>query len=405
MIPVDKDTLLSRAELQAAIAGPIPRARLRRPRSAVRNKSRYLVGMPLFDLISYKENGSIVCPAYQARLALAGLRSATNKETMVENLKSEYKSIIETLTALDVDFHVLNLEEGDRDIRQWLLGRGCVGVRLPSKRPYRWLLYPRDMFVSLEAVDTLLVHSRLFEIQHDHGVTCEIIRSRWGEGGRVLFRGDRMLVGGHPEAKRALMERWTIDRLREKGMHIATLPFAISARISRRNGAILSLSYETHLDRGGSLIEGRDGGLHLILDPGYRTGRLIDPLPVRKSIELVRRACEKIQVKVHVPRGLSVPYGISLVQFQDRKVLASGGDDGILACLEDILGSENLRTTEVPISSYPVFAAAGLHCLITENPDPLVEQESICNRSHNGLPHFRSGGAMGMAGSDQGVAD
>jgi len=366
------NVLLSRDELHAAAAKFHQTASSRRLHPSVQGKSCYLIGMPLFGLIQYNGKRPAVLPVNQVHVGHAILKNTKNKKMMVESLKAEYRAMIKALLALGVDFRVLNLTEGERDVGGWLQGMGIAELRLPADHPSRWLIYPRDLFVYLEAVETLLVHSRLFEICSDSETNCDIILSQWAEGGRVLFSRDIMLIGCHPEAMGRLKDRKTLERLREKGMQIVNLPYALSSRLSRENGTTLSVYYETHLDRSGSLLEGKDGNFHLILDPGFRTGKLNDPLSVHKSIELVRRACERIQVQVHVPKGLSIPYGTSMVQFKDHKVLATSGDDEILTCLSDIVGSENLHVTDVAITTYPVFACAGLHCLITEDPAPLI---------------------------------
>jgi len=60
------------------------------------------------------------------------------------------------------------------------------------------------------------------------------------------------------------------------------------------------------------------------------------------------------------------------VQFTSGDVLVTGGDEGTLAAVAEIVGNKHVLTTGVAISRYPVFAAAGIHCLITESPRPLM---------------------------------
>jgi len=68
-----------------------------------------------------------------------------------------------------------------------------------------------------------------------------------------------------------------------------------------------------------------------------------------------------------------VPYATAVMQFKNGKTLATGGDEELLVTLEDVVGSGNLHVTEIPFSAYPVFASAGLHCLVTETPGPLID--------------------------------
>jgi hypothetical protein len=162
------------------------------------------------------------------------------------------------------------------------------------------------------------------------------------------------------------------DLLRERGVRIASFPLPISARLDRRNGRTMELTHDDHIDRGAALVQDRGGGHHLVLDPGYRTGPLTSPLPVDRSIDLVRRACDRIGAEVHVPETVSVPYATSAVGLGDGRVLVTGGDGECHATWAEAVGPENVVRTRTPFESYPVFAAAGIHCLVTELPWPLV---------------------------------
>jgi len=332
---------------------------------------RYLLGMPVFSGIPYKGKSSIFVPVGQSELARGVLRKTLSKEAMTKTLGSEYQSIVKALLGMKIHFQILNLQEGDKKIRRWLSERSCRGAEFPLASPSPWQLFPRDMFVYFKPLRMILVHSRLFKLKKDRSPICEIIHTALAEGGRIIFSGDHLVTGGHPESLKK--KNGILRRLQEEGIRVTILPHPIFACLSREGqGKNLALYYEFHMDRSASLLKGRDEEHYLVLDPGYRTGTLTSPLTAQESIDLVRKECEKHGILVRVPKSLSVPYGTSAVQFDDGKVLASGGDEAVLNTFADIVGSENLYVTDVPISAYPVFAAAGLHCLITEKPGPLV---------------------------------
>jgi hypothetical protein len=173
------------------------------------------------------------------------------------------------------------------------------------------------------------------------------------------------------------MDRKRIPRiiavLKEAGIRVIVLPMAVSFHLSRKRACRAeTLLFDDHIDRSASLIRGREGGLFLVVDPGYRTGSLLDPLPVSKSVDWLRRICEDAEIEVVSPGRLTVPYGTAAVQLSNGKVLVSGGCDEMLQLLGDIVGAENVIATKVPLNAYPVFAAAGIHCLVTERPKPVI---------------------------------
>lgn len=362
---------ISRRELRMALEDHQRNRMRERTISSEKENGQYLLGMPVFEIIPYKGKSPVFVPVGQRELASEVLRNTLSKVAMARTLKSEYQSIVKALLDMKINFQILNLKDGDKEIRHWLSERRCRGANFPLERPSPWLLFPRDMFVYFEPLRMILIHSRLFKLQKDRSPICDIIHTELAEGGRVIFSGDHLVTGCHPEGLKK--KNKIFSRLQEKGMKMTILPYPIFTCLSREdNGRSLSLYYEFHMDRSASLLKGRDGEYYLVLDPGYQTGSLIDPLPVQKSIDLVRKECERNSVHVRVPKSLSVPYATSAVQFDNGKVLATGGDRETLNTFADIVGSENLYVADVPISAYPVFAAAGLHCLITENPGPLI---------------------------------
>jgi hypothetical protein len=132
-----------------------------------------------------------------------------------------------------------------------------------------------------------------------------------------------------------------------------------------------SLKCEYHLDREMCLLKGKDGGLHLVVDPKivlwdrFYEGLIAPP----HSIETIREICELAGVQVHWPEKLTVPYSLGACQFPNGKVLMTGGDKAVASLLSEVVGEGQVVETEIPIVAYPTFQGAGIHCLIGEFPD------------------------------------
>ncbi|MBN1848975.1 MAG: hypothetical protein JW932_10355 [Deltaproteobacteria bacterium] len=331
----------------------------------------YLLGVPYFDL-NYKKDLRQFIPVGQYKTALQVFRQTRAKPAMVGALKLEYRAIARALLKLGVTLRIVDLERGHKNMGRWLRQKGCLSLELPYEQIIHWQIFPRDMCVYIKEANTVLVHSNLFRVPFRRLKGCQIIHTLWGEGGRVLLSGDHMLLGCCPEARNRVKDSKIISRLRDMGMKVGLIPHALFYGLSPR-GAKSFVFHHSHIDLSGSLLRGKDGGFHLVLDSSYRTGPLAEPLSERTSIDLVRKNCEEIEVEVHVPRKrLSVPLATAMVQFEDGRVLMTSGDDEVLTTAADIVGPENMEMTNVPIVQYPIFGGAGLHCLITENPVPIV---------------------------------
>ncbi|MBI5057503.1 MAG: hypothetical protein HZB61_12895 [Nitrospirae bacterium] len=367
--PVDRSLTIGKEELNGSISKSCGAKTGMTPFPA---ENQYLLGMPVFDSLPFKSADPVIIPVEQLPLALNILKHTQSRSEMVRQLKSEYKAVAEALLEMHIDFQVLNLQTCDAELRKWLMNKGCGGEIFPLDEPDHWQIYPRDMFVYLKQAGILLVHSRLFRLKKDRSPGCKIIHTDLAEGGRVLFSGRHLITGCHPDSPGRGSDDRALRELREKGIRTTVLPHALFYGISRRRkGKSFSLHYDFHIDRSASLLKGKDNEYYLLLDPGYRTGPLMSPLSAQRSIDIIRGICDRSEVHVRVPEKVSVPYGTAVVQFHDGKVLMSSGDDAVLSTVEDIVGSGNLHVTGIPVAAYPVFTAAGLHCLITEKPSPL----------------------------------
>ena len=370
-IPLSQDAIVRADELEKVVQPTQTGQSARYFASQLKDVHSYLLGTPYFEL-NYKKDIRQFIPVGQFKPALKIFRQTRNKTSMITDLKSEYRAIVKALFDLGTIFRVVDLERGDKIMGRWLRHKGCLSLELPYEQIIHWQIFPRDMCVYIKEGNTLLVHSNLFKVPLARINGCQIIHTKWGEGGRVLLSGNRMLLGCRPEARNRVKNAKIISQLRDMGMEVGFIPHAVFYGLSPK-GEKSFVFHHSHIDLSGSLLRGKDGGFHLVMDPHYRTGPLVDLLSVQASLDLVRRSCEEIEVEVHVPgKNLSVPLATAMVQFEDDRVLMTGGDDEVLGVVAGIVGSENIQMTDIPIVQYPIFGGAGLHCLITENPVSLV---------------------------------
>lgn len=283
---------------------------------------------------------------------------------------AEYRSILDALLEAGMPFRVLNLHAAASDLSAQLRADRYPGFRIDAPEQGSTFLYPRDLMVYLRSHDIALTSATWLKpgAGDRGGVSCW--PTCWSEGGRVLFSDDTLVVFRHPEKAEA-PEQETLDRLRDRGLRVVEIPAGIFGTIDQE-GHLSGLFHDHHIDRAAGLVRGPDGTGHLLLGPGYRTGPLNAPLDAHESIAVVRRICETADIQVHGIPDTALPYATSLVQSPEGTVVISGGNESVAEVLETIIGAEAVVPTALPITHFPVFASAGIHCLVTESPDFLL---------------------------------
>lgn len=331
---------------------------------------KYLLGTPCYRELGFSTREASIIPVGQLEQARLVSQKTGSEKVLIAQLKKEYLGIMQALEQLNVEYQILNIPLADPDLQVQILKLKVMNLELYCDAPNCWYMYPRDMFVYLEKAAILLVHSDLFQLKKRKN--SHIRHSLWAEGGRVVFSGRKMLIGSHPETPDEILEKETINLLEKRGMQTGVIPYPLAYRITPDYGKTAALFYDTHIDRVASLLTNRDGGYHLILDPGYRTGPLLNPWSAKESVDRVRRVCDDMEIRLHLPGSLTVPYAASVMQFNSRQILCTAGDEEILKICNLVAGPENVAQTGVQLCHYPVFVFAGLHCLITERPEPLI---------------------------------
>jgi hypothetical protein len=247
--------------------------------------------------------------------------------------------------------------------------------------PAQSTLYPRDFCSVFPAHKLLLLNPRAIKLQTCFNNDWHAAESPFGEGGRILYSGDVVLATERLMSDDRTPSRKTTNAdlkvFRDAGIRVGKVPLFVSARFGF--GGDGTITFNEHLDRVGCLIMDRSNSLHLILDPAIQSvewmgnGRW-QPRETVETVACFRRICEPMDIRVHVPKTMRVPYALNLLQVHDGRVLMTSGDPDVQQVVTDIMGQENVYTTEVPIRFFPTWAYAGIHCLVSDAPEAVMKR-------------------------------
>lgn len=335
----------------------------------------YLVGEPFFRPEPKEE---YYAPIGQLELCQKILKETQDKTLVLDRLRKEYLAIVWTLKQMEIDFRII-YAHGDQ-IDKKVLGvctqeLGCKlagfdqGYFAPS------VIYPRDFATVLPGL--VLVNSEVVDLKVRGKDDYKILPSPYGEGGRVLFSEKTILITERlaiKEGHSRPVEPRDIAVFSEMGIKVGILPFPVSRSFSLSGPKNKSFGND-HIDRVACLIRGKERKLHLVVDPlihttdwkDYKHVRWMPRFP-RESMEKIEHTCEAMGINVCYPKGLEVPYSLNLIQFPDSRVLMTGGDETVAEIIGEIVGKENLFKTPIPIRFFPVWAYAGIRCLVSEAP-------------------------------------
>lgn len=343
----------------------------------------YLVGEPILKpLLSNRRH---YAPVSQVDLCQKVLRETQEPNMVLRKLQEEYLAIIWSLKEIGINFRIIYSHE-DRVDKQVL--EACIqglGCRLAGfDRSYfpPAVAYPRDFVTVLP--DLILVNSQIARVKVGEKDDYRILSSPYGEGGRVLAWEKTMLVcerlileDKHSSGPKGLRE------IRQAGIKIALFPPFLSTAFSI-SGVEKRAFFNDHLDRVACLIQGKDRGLHLVVDPQIYTadwkGRKQAPCWIQRfpenTIKRIKQVCEPLEIEVHCPKKLEISYSLNLIQFPDGRVLMTSGDDSVAEVVSEIVGEDKITQTQIPIRFFPVWACAGIRCLVNEAPMPLLKPKT-----------------------------
>lgn len=344
-------------------------------------ESWYLVGEPVFQPESRKE---FIAPMSQVDLCLNVLREPQSQNEVLNKLREEYLAIILSLKQMGINFRIIysHTDQIDKNVLGVCIqSLGCRLAGFPSTYSYEAVVYPRDFATVLPGI--ILVNHRAAQLLKTESAGWKIISSPYGEGGRVLSRqktiliGDRLIVDIGKSVEAAAPEE-----IVKMGIKIGLIPPPIAGEFTSAGQGIRSF-FNDHIDRIYCLIEGRDGGLHLTVDPNLCTpewrnpkkGPDWTPRSVKATLEKIKAVCEPLGIRIHCPKRMEIPYSLNLIQFPDGRVLMTSGDDSVAEVIADIVGGDKVFQTYVPIRFFPTYHYAGIRCLVSEAPWPLFKKQ------------------------------
>ena len=343
-------------------------------------KPFYLLGEPIFDV--HYEDRRFQAPVSQIELCQKILAEEQDPEVIVNELRKEYLVIAYSLKEMGIEFRIIYAHEDKIDKMALAYCIDPLKCKLIGFSPDFFgpsIVYPRDFCTVLPKI--VLINPEVASLTSSEKDGFSLISSPFGEGGRVLHSGETMLVSERVVEKDRHSRFVTDEEIREVsdlGINMARLPSPIGGVV--QGGEKNRFFSNDHIDRVGALIADSKQQLHLIVDPRiytakWRKGGAIpwEPAGPEETIIRLRSICDPLEIKVHVPRSLSVPYSLNFIQFSDGKVLMTGGDDHVAELVSGLIGEENIYMTPVPIKYHPVWVYAGIRCMIADAPLPLLK--------------------------------
>lgn len=348
----------------------------------------YLLGEPVFD-VHFKQK-RFQAPIGQLKLCEEVLREDLSHEQLVNKLRGEYLAIAQSMMELGVNFRIIYAHEDKIDKTVLAICINILKCRLigfsedffdPATTSPRDFgpatTFPRDFCTVLPNI--VLSNPRAAQLAHDEKDGYALISSPFGEGGRVLHSGKTMLVCERvvgKEKQGRFVRAEELKELTELGIKVAKIPAPLGGVVDDKNRFFSN----DHIDRVCALIADNGNNLHLIIDPllfttKWRPGKTPpwDPVNPKETVDKLRKICEPLEIEVHAPKSLRVPYSLNLMQFSSGQILMTAGDDGVAELVCDIVGVENVYITPTPIRYYPVWLYAGIRCLIADAPTPILK--------------------------------
>ena len=343
----------------------------------------YLLGEPVFD--PAMERKEFFAPAGQADLCRKILAETQDRETVIQKLREEYIAIAYSLVAMGIEFRIIYAHEELIDKQAQAACVKALNCRFIDFRQSLFsssaLVFPRDFCVTLPG-KIVLVNSKVAVLKSNQKDGYTLISSPFGEGGRVLSVGkiiavsERMIV---EDGQSRFVEKNDLKKITAQGIKTLYFPTPLAKKIGTNMRGDCFFTND-HLDRVGSLLLDQEGKYHLVIDPLIWTAQWKDKLSriwlqegPEKTRERLKRICEPLEIKVHQPKALTIPYALNLIQFPDGRVLMTDGDEDVAELVGNIVGKNNLYITPISIRYHPVWVYAGIRCLVGDAPIPLMK--------------------------------
>lgn len=338
-----------------------------------------IVGAPIFS------NGitdlPLRSPLGQTDAYQRARREITSGTELMQAQACEWVSVIVQLFEMKIQFQVLSAHERFC-IPELLDGLqtkfGLVVARITDQVATDVVRYPRDLATRLPNGTVLIDEDQALALLGLRSSSPSLRFSPFGQGGRLHIRQDIALLYQDLVSGGSNIERWAgsdLKPLRQAGLRIGLLPNAMTYQEERGFRGYVP---DSHPDRVCGLLEDQQGKLHLIVHPKVQSGfQGLSRKPrfnTKATLAQIQHVCQPLGIKLHVPGNLTVPGSLCFVQFADGRVLMTGGEPELSQLVRTIVGSEQVFETDVPIQQLPAWCLAGIHCLVNDIPQELLDK-------------------------------
>jgi len=338
----------------------------------------YLVGEPMFQ--GNRGETTFLAPAGQTDLCREVLRETNDLKLVRRNLTGEYLAVICGLREMGADFRII-LSHPDKvaiDVINICARMGCRFAGFSADFFPPSIAYPRDFSTTVPGTILINEHTKVLSPEKNG---WKLIVSPWGEGGRILQATRHAAVPericGNGKESYAVEDRH-LKPLHDAGMKVMLLPPPLFFEIMA-TGGMWSLSFNDHLDRVACMIQDKENHPHLIVDPGIRGMKTVNrtlsnwiPLTSEETIAAIQERAAEAGVTFHVAPTLRIPYSLNLLQDIAGRVLMTGGEHELSSLIRTIVGPDMVIETHIPIRYFPAWNYAGIRCLVSEAPTPLL---------------------------------
>jgi|GEM_PF-3132507 len=222
--------------------------------------------------------------------------------------------------------------------------------------PFSWNnyynLWPRDAYSYIGG--EIYADPNAFKKQKDFQLfPTHPTSSFLGEGGAVLSRKNIIFVGleTSEEAEEDL------DTLSTLGINFGILPIA--------DPTIHDIS--NHVDGVATLIEDKSGDLILLVAKSYYEQGFDASKKISKAVK--EASTGLLVIDDHNFPSLA----FNLVQFDDLTICMTSGAPHLQKALIDLVGSDAVQTTKIPIELLPKRASGSIRCLTNLIPDSIAQ--------------------------------
>lgn len=222
--------------------------------------------------------------------------------------------------------------------------------------------WPRDAYLYLPDYG-LYAHPGRFEEHYidEVNATASII----GEGGKSIFSDDHLCLAED------LMSSAEVNKLISLGCMVGGLP-RINEKKQKYHYVGDDDDISCHIDGHACLIRTKTDKHHLVLAKSYFEQ---DRATTKKIIAATQSAEVDYTVvdDSHLP-----PLSFNLLQFSDNQLLMTSQAGKLSQALSDLVGSEYIQETNVPIYQIPQLTRGSMRCLTNTIPEFLEKYFTTC---------------------------